>query len=112
MKKNSTAGETFCRTFCAYYKPAKKEELACRGFIVAQCLIEKGRITPLSRPETTLSPDDATAESLRRHLCGACDFREGDCDFILTGGKALPCGGYVLLAHLLGTGTIVIDELR
>jgi hypothetical protein len=112
MKKDPATGETLCRNFCAYYKPAKKEELACRGFVVVQRLIEKGRAVPLARPEAAVPPDKRVEESLRQRLCRACDFRENDCDFILTGGNASPCGGFALLVRLLGTGKITIEEIE
>ncbi len=112
MKKKSTAGETVCRNFCVYYKPAKNEELACRGLVVVQRLIEAGRAIPLARPEAAVPPDKRAEESLRQRLCRACDFRENDCDFILTGGNASPCGGFLLLVRLLGTGKITIEEIE
>jgi len=112
MKKVSATGETLCRNFCAYYKPAKKEELACRGFVVVQRLIEKGRAVPLVRTGRAVPPDSATKESLMRHVCKECDFREADCDFILTKGTAPACGGFVLLSSLLSSGEITIEDLQ
>ncbi len=38
--------KNLCANFCSYYKPAKKEELACRGFIVVKRLIEMGKHIP------------------------------------------------------------------
>jgi predicted ATPase len=45
-------------------------------------------------------------------MCGFCSFFESDCDFILTGGKALPCGGFVLLRQLLDAGEVTIEEIK
>jgi hypothetical protein len=42
----------------------------------------------------------------------ACSFHEADCDFVLSGGTASPCGGYVLLFHLLGSGDLTLEELK
>lgn len=112
MKKVPATDEILCRTYCAYYKPAKKEELACRGFVVVQRLIEKGRAVSLARPAAAVPFDSATNEPLRRHVCKECDFREADCDFILTEGKAPACGGFVLLSCLLSSGEITIEDLR
>ena len=112
MKKDPTTAETLCRNFCVYYKPAKKEELACRGFVVVQRLIEKGRAVPPVRTGAAVPLDSATRESLMRHVCRECDFREADCDFILTEGKAPACGGFVLLSYLLSGGEITIEDLH
>ena len=112
MKKDPTTAETLCRDFCAYYKPEKKEELACRGFVVVQRLIEKGRAVPPTGTGTAVPPDSTTREPLLRHVCKECDFREADCDFILTKGKAPACGGFVLLSYLLGNGEITIEDLH
>ncbi len=112
MKKAPATGETLCRTFCAYYKPAKKEELACRGFVVVQRLIEKGRAVLPAGPGSAVPPDGAARKSLMRHVCKECDFREADCDFILTEGRAPACGGFVLLSCLLSNGEITIEDLQ
>lgn len=102
---------TLCRNFCRYYKPGKNEELSCRGFVVVHRILRKGRKLPLERPETLSLPDAGTVESLRNRLCRACDFHEGECDFVLTG-TATPCGGFILLAHLLGTGELTLAEIE
>lgn len=102
---------TLCRNFCRYYKPGKSEELSCRGLVVARRVLQKGKKISLERPETPCVPDARTVDALRKLLCGACDFRAGDCDFVLTG-TATPCGGYLLLSHLLGTGELTLEEIE
>ena len=111
MKKNTELAAVLCPNFCAYYKPGKNEELACEGFLAVGRLIEKGQKVPLGkRPPSPSSP--ASAAGLREVLCRACPFHEADCDFILTNGKAAPCGGFVLLSHLLEAGDITLDEIK
>jgi len=107
----SKGDTTLCRNFCQYYKPGKNEELTCRGFVVAHKILQKGRRLSLERPDTLSLPDAGTVEALRGSLCGACEFRAGDCDFILTG-AATPCGGFILLSHLLGTGELTLAEIE
>ncbi len=111
VNKRRKSDITLCRSFCQYYKPGKNEELSCRGFNIVHRLVQKGRKLPVERPETPSRPDPGTAASLRDCLCGACDFRDGDCDFVLTG-TAPPCGGFMLLSHLLGTGELTLEEIK
>jgi hypothetical protein len=44
-------------------------------------------------------------------LCLACDFHEQDCDF-MQDRAARPCGGFVLLEQLLGSGVITIEDIH
>jgi hypothetical protein len=110
--KQGKTDTTLCRNFCRYYKPGKNEELACQGFIVVHRLIEKGRKLSRERPRRTTAPDRRTIEGLKGRVCAFCSFREGDCDFILSGGTASPCGGYALLYHLLGSGDLTLEDLE
>ena len=99
-----------CGNFCSYYKPSKGEELACRGFVVVKKLIETGKKVPF---ETSNSrPSLQTEEDLIKVLCPACAFYEGDCDFILQEGDAIPCGGFIFLGLLTERGMICMDDVR
>jgi len=111
-KKKEKRDTTLCRNFCRYYKPGKNEDLACQGFVVVHRLIEKGRKLSQDKPRTSSIPDAATIEGLKGRLCKACSFHDGDCDFVLRGGTASPCGGYVLLYHLLGSGDVTLEEIE
>lgn len=107
-KKKAT---TLCENFCIYYKPGKNEDLACEGFAVVHRLIEHGKKIHLAK-RTDIIPGRATVDALRSNVCRICSFHAGDCDYILTGGKAAPCGGFVLLSHLLEGGEITAEELK
>ncbi len=111
MKKRSETDATLCANFCAYYKPGKNEELACEGLVVVRRLVEKGKkIPPAKRGAALANP--LSADTLRNSVCMVCSFHESDCDFILTGGKAFPCGGFVVLSRLLDAGEITIEEIK
>lgn len=56
--------------------------------------------------------DRRTVEGLKKRVCGVCDFHRDGCDFIQTDGGAAPCGGIVLLSHLLGTGELQPEDLE
>jgi hypothetical protein len=99
-----------CQAYCRYYKPSKDKELACRGFVVVKELMEKGR--HITFEESERMPGHVTEEDLRTVLCPACPFYEGDCDFILQEGDAMPCGGFILLGLLIERGMIGIDDVR
>ena len=111
-KKRGKADTTLCRNFCQYYKPGKNEELACQGFVVFHRLIGKGRRLSQEKPRRTAVPDAGTVEGLKGRVCASCSFQKEDCDFVLSGGTASPCGGYALLFHLLGRGDLTLEELE
>ena len=99
-----------CGNFCSYYKPSKDEELACRGFVVVKQLIERGKQVSFEESKRRSGP--LTEEGLRKVLCPACPFYEGDCDFILQEGYAMPCGGFIFLGLLIESGMICIDDVQ
>jgi len=110
-RKKAKSDTTLCENFCVYYKPGRNEELECQGFIVVHRLITKGRPLSREKPETASLPDVRISEGLKSRVCSACPFREADCDFILSGGTAAPCGGFALLSHLLGSGDLKLEEI-
>ncbi len=99
-----------CSRFCPYYKPGKKEDLACKGFLVIEGLINRGRQIPFSVTEKR--PDPAIQESLLHNLCAVCPFSEDGCDFVQQKESFSPCGGFILLAYLLGANIVTIDNIR
>ena len=112
LRKKAKNDTTLCENFCTYYKPGRNEELECQGFVVVHQLIGKGRKLSQAKPGAASAPDERTREGLRGRVCSACSFREADCDFILSGGTAVPCGGFALLAHLLGIGDLKLEEIE
>jgi len=111
-EKKTKADTTLCRNFCEYYKPGKNEELECQGFVVVHRLIGKGRSLSREKPRRTAVPDPLIAAGLKDRVCTVCSFQKADCDFILSGGTAPPCGGYALLLHLLGSGDLTLEEIE
>jgi hypothetical protein len=99
-----------CSRFCSYYKPGKKEDLACKGFLVIEGLIKRGLHIPFSVQEKKL--DSAIPESLLHILCATCPFFEDGCDFVQQKKKSSPCGGFILLSYLLETNNLTIDNIR
>jgi hypothetical protein len=99
-----------CQEFCFYYKPSKKEKIACKGFLVIEKLLKKGRKIPFDK--TDEKPGDAIQGELIRGMCIACPFYENDCDFVEKKKDAHPCGGFMLLANLLEKNIISIDDIR
>jgi hypothetical protein len=103
-----TRNKTLCLNFCSYYKPGKNEELACRGYEMVQRLIRRGRQLDLAGGSREF--DRARAEALVQRMCVQCNFKPDGCDFMLDR-KASPCGGFVLLAQLIETGVITIEDI-
>ena len=94
---------------CSYYKPGKNEELACGGYVVLERLALQG--VPVARKKTEQPRDRAGEASLARTLCMACPFHEQDCDF-MENSELPPCGGFLLLAQLLATKDISIEDVK
>jgi hypothetical protein len=108
MKKNLPLNKMLCLHFCAYYKPGRNEQLACRGYEVVDRLMQAGKIPPLDNAGSDF--DRIRAESMVKVMCSACGFQKDGCDFMLDR-SAPPCGGFVLLAQLIETGAIVIEDV-
>ena len=109
MEKVPLLDKMLCLTFCSYYKPGKNEELACRGYDVVKRLLQEGRKITFDRPDKAIP--SAIIKMIVQQMCLTCDFHEHDCDFIQNR-KAPPCGGFVLLAQLLGSGEIALDDIK
>ncbi len=109
MHKNEALVQTLCLPYCHYYKQDKNEDLLCRGALVVERLILSGR-SLLSLENDRQNADPVMKELMQRHLCIACGFRENDCDFARDQ-TAQPCGGFILLAGLLRSGLITIEDI-
>jgi hypothetical protein len=109
MEGNAPLVKTLCLKYCSYYKPGKNEKLACGGYHVVERLMQAGRTITLEKPG--VSADTKVMDLLVQTLCGACPFHEHDCDFFQDL-VSQPCGGFVLLSQLLGSGRITIDEIK
>lgn len=106
---NSNLKVKLCKNFCSYYKPSKKEELGCQGFIIVERLINKGQKIPFTKSRADVGP--LTEKKLIKVLCTACPFHEDGCDFAEKKKDAPPCGGFILLGHLLDGKIITIDDI-
>jgi hypothetical protein len=110
MKMNETnLRKKLCQTFCKYYKPSKKEEISCEGYRLTERLILKGTRVPFDRCDRDLHR--LTQETLVQAMCTFCPFYENDCDFVQHK-ESPPCGGFLLLGHLLETEVISIDNIK
>ena len=89
--------------------------MACQGAVVAARLADGGRFDPaqaagLAKDQNVFLEKNA---ALRFHVCGACPFRQEDCDFRSANPPpdAEPCGGYILLALLMREGFITAADV-
>ncbi|MBE0427450.1 MAG: hypothetical protein IBX72_12510 [Nitrospirae bacterium] len=99
-----------CLRFCSYYKPPKDNILACMGYTVIKKLLQKGNRIPFRKTERKISFD--TEKLLIENMCIVCPFYKEDCDFIQRKEESLPCGGFILLCHLLEENFITIDNIK
>lgn len=101
--------EKVCLLFCSYYKPTRNDNLACLGYTILEKFLQKGDEIIFKKYKT---PINATAiKLLRDNMCIHCPFFKEDCDFIQHYKDSLPCGGFILLGHLLKEGLITIDNI-
>ena len=108
MTKSSPLEQTLCLKFCSYYKPGKNEELACRGYLVAERLSKEGKNLVLE--DSGGGSSAVLRDRLINVLCLACDFHEQDCDF-MQDRAAPPCGGMVVLTQLLKTNQVSLEDI-
>ena len=94
-----------CQPWCMFFVAGEKEEMACLGARVAERLLAAGRIDAahVNAAEKNRSVWEARRQDLGEILCGKCEFRAEDCDFQSPhpADDLEPCGGYIVLAHLL-----------
>lgn len=110
MKKKKDAA-TVCEHYCSWYKPGRNEEFECQGSVVVHRLLDRGSRFGPGRPRSPMMKP-APAEALRETVCRTCSFSASDCDYAGQCGDALPCGGFILLSHLLDEGATSLDEIR
>lgn len=108
-----------CARLCVYYKPSKREDIACGGYAVIERLGKSG--TVISFDVDFEAPREEDEKRLRGVLCARCPFHESDCDYFaaMSSGKPLdpaevppPCGGFVLLLRLLASGRLRIEDIE
>jgi hypothetical protein len=102
--------ERLCLQFCPYYKPSKNEELACKGFLVVEELINEGKEIPFIKSDKLLKAH--TEKILRENICISCLFYESDCDYAQEEEGACPCGGFSLLGKLLEARVLTVDNIE
>jgi hypothetical protein len=110
MKKNATLVQALCEPYCIFYKQGKNEELLCRGAVIVEQLLGTHIYVPGAEKAGPRDAGWPAQEQVIRHVCSVCDFREADCDFAQDR-NARPCGGFVLLARLLGADMIRTGDL-
>jgi hypothetical protein len=113
MKNDPDLTEMVCRRFCRFFRPGVKEELSCAGYNFFRDRVGGARLREWLAavdPARAGTPADRAAAAMT--LCGGCEFRAADCDFQAEPQKpeAAPCGGYVLLCHLLAAQVPGIRE--
>jgi len=106
--KDSTLSGRLCGQFCQYYKPGKNEELICAGYLAVERMIQAGKL--LDFDLVGIPRDSSRDETIVQRLCLDCSFYRNDCDF-MTDRHLTPCGGFVVLALLLGVGRITINDI-
>jgi len=118
MKKEALV-ELLCAGYCSFYRPEKDEDLACKGFIILERLLDEQKEVPARTEKMVLSTK--TENDLFQALCTGCPFFEQDCDYASwkrgEGGNEpceamYPCGGFLCLGHCIDHGTVDIQDVN
>lgn len=112
-EKTSLVG-LICASYCSYYKPGQKEDMACQGFRFLQQLADHD----LAALERVAPPDeyefrDRYPHLLHHTLCRSCDFLIDGCDFKNPQhtGQSMPCGGYIATQRLLEQSRMDVGKM-
>jgi hypothetical protein len=125
--KNKPVSMELCRKYCFYYKPSKKENSACMGFIIAEklfevCPAESLLLSPeplFDRAKPELPPEEIVRK-LAGQICPPCPFAEHDCDFMEnwkkgasgSSSRLTPCGGFLFIGILLDRKILELEKLK
>ncbi|MFP3999651.1 MAG: hypothetical protein ACLFUN_07390 [Desulfobacterales bacterium] len=105
-----------CRPLCMFFAEDEKEEMACLGARVAAQLYENGLISAekIRNAAKERSVWEKHRSDLGAVMCRACEFKKEDCDFQSPepSDDLEPCGGYILLAHLLENQDLAITQIK
>ncbi|MCF8111314.1 MAG: hypothetical protein K9J85_07465 [Desulfobacteraceae bacterium] len=105
-----------CRPFCIFFAEDEKEDMACLGARTAARLYQGGKIS--EKNIRNVEKDRGVWEKHRTDLgfvlCRACEFKAQDCDFQSPepSDDLEPCGGYIVLVHLIENRTLDITDLE
>lgn len=105
MQKRASIVRFVCETYCPFFKPGKKENLACQGFFLINkylpsekiCVIESVLGIAVLSGWKKIDPN-----FMYRIICKECPFLQDGCDFRdpQYRKETVPCGGYMVLADL------------
>ena len=113
MKNDPDLTEAVCRRFCRFFRPGSKEDLSCAGYNFFRDRVGGVRLREWMAavdPARPWRPADQAVAAMA--LCGECAFRAEACDFQAQPRRAdaVPCGGYLLLCHLLSAKVPGLDD--
>lgn len=108
--------EYVCRPYCSFYREGEKEELICNGARFLEMLMNKWYLSPeeLTGVEEGSSLSPSEYAELEEIVCRTCPFLVDGCDFRSDPppADAEPCGGFILLALLVGKDLVSMARLK
>lgn len=105
-----------CRPYCSFYREGVKEELICNGGLLLEKLLKNILLSPEELTDvadgSSLSPMEYA--ELEEIVCRPCPFLADGCDFRSDPppADAEPCGGFILLALLVGKNVVHMARLK
>ena len=126
--ENKELTEKICKKHCQYFKTAKKEDLACMGFLAVETLLKRGfEINIADRADSHDEQIMKVLNSVKgklivKKICENCPFYDDGCDFIdyyrkngfydFDKNAIRPCGGLIFLGHLIESNRIDIKDIN
>jgi hypothetical protein len=108
--------EIVCRPYCSFYREGVKEELICNGALLLEKLLKNILLSPEELTDVADGSSLSTMEyaQLEEIVCRSCPFVVDGCDFSSDPppADAEPCGGFILLALLVGKDVVHMARLK
>jgi hypothetical protein len=115
MNKNNFK-EYICKPYCVFFKDGEKEEMACHGAVITECLVKNQKISDQDLNNTPFDKRSKYKEDtdLIRLVCAHCPFEADDCDFRSSSRPqgSVPCGGYILLFLLKSENMLTVKDIE
>ncbi|MEO5361096.1 MAG: hypothetical protein H7843_11725 [Nitrospirota bacterium] len=93
-----------CKTFCEFYSEGK-DSMLCQTYNFVRDAVPVEKLSEILEHVQQTPPSFAFDAFIKAHICAACSFRVGGCDYA-DGLNSPPCGGYRVVEILKEQGII------
>ena len=94
--------DIICKRFCTFYKE-EKEELQCGSYLFLRERYSPGELEVAITGISDV-PSRAEDKTINDAVCSKCEFLVDGCGY-REGHDSPPCGGYIIVEHLIRKGS-------